>query len=181
MNGVKVQNIVASVNLFASLINLEKLAKNLDNVTYDPSRFPGACLKLKDPKVSILIFTSGKIVVSGSKTEEDMHSAIKKVKKKLRKLGVRFKKSYDAKIQNVVASGDVGFKINLNKLAFKAEDTEYNPEQFPGLVHKPSGSNLSFLLFNTGKIVCTGAKSKKEIVNGRRKLVAYLKSLGFHK
>ena len=90
------------------------------------------------------------------------------------KIGIKFKNDYEIKIQNVVASGDVGFKLNLNELAFKVKYSEYNPEQFPGRVYKPPDFEPSFLLFNTGKIVCTGAKSEKEIVEATQTLIARL-------
>ncbi len=181
MKDITIQNMVASVDLFSSKIPLTKFVKEIENVTYNPKKFPGACLRLEKPRTSILVFDSGKIVVSGAKNEKDIKKSIKELKKRLRKLGITFIKEPEIKIQNVVASGKIGFKINLDDLAFQFKNSEYNPEQFPGLVYKPQRSNVSFLLFNTGKIVCTGAKNEKEIIEEREELIRILKEQGYDK
>ena len=71
--------------------------------------------------------------------------------------------AFKIKIQNIVASGNIGMDLNLNTLAMKLENTEYEPEQFPGLVYKLPEEKATFLLFSNGKIVCTGTKSEKEV------------------
>ena len=53
--------------------------------------------------------------------------------------------------------------LNLNSLALELENTEYEPEQFPGLVYKLPGTRATFLLFSNGKIVCTGTKSESKL------------------
>ncbi len=175
---IKIQNIVASADLFSTPISMKFLVKKIEDIQYNPEKFPGACLRLDEPKVSILIFNSGRIVVAGAKDEKSIHTAIRKLKTILKKINIEFKKEYEMKIQNVVASGDVGFKLNLDELAFEVKYSEYNPEQFPGLVYKPPDLNPSFLLFNTGKIVCTGARSEEELVEATQVLIARLKELG---
>ena len=53
--------------------------------------------------------------------------------------------------------------LNLNTLAMKLDNTEYEPEQFPGLVYKLMEAKATFLLFSNGKIVCTGTKSEEMV------------------
>ncbi len=53
--------------------------------------------------------------------------------------------------------------MNLNLLALQLENTEYEPEQFPGLVYKLDEPTATFLLFSNGKLVCTGTKNKAEL------------------
>ena len=65
--------------------------------------------------------------------------------------------------------------LNLNTLAMKLENTEYEPEQFPGLVYKLTAAKATFLLFSNGKIVCTGTKSEKEVHAALDKLIENLK------
>ena len=77
----------------------------------------------------------------------------------------------------MVASGDINMTLNLDKLAFKLENAEYEPEQFPGLVYKVPNSHITFLLFGTGKIVCTGAKNEREIKDAVKKLILTLKKI----
>ena len=81
----------------------------------------------------------------------------------------------EIKIQNIVASGSVGMDLNLNTLAMKLPNTEYEPEQFPGLVYKLAEAKATFLLFSNGKIVCTGTKSEDEVHEALEKLVVNLK------
>ena len=81
------------------------------------------------------------------------------------------------KIQNIVAAGSVGMDLNLNTLAMKLENTEYEPEQFPGLVYKLMAAKATFLLFSNGKIVCTGTKSEDEVHKALDMLIVNLKKV----
>ena len=72
-----IENIVASANLNAEL-DLYAIAHDLDNVEYEPEQFPGAILKLKKPKTSLLLFKNGKMICTGAKSEADVHRAIDK-------------------------------------------------------------------------------------------------------
>ncbi len=168
-----VQNVVASASLHHD-IPLEKVTITLPNTEYNPEQFPGLVLRIAKGKTS-LVFSSGNIVCTGAKSEEEVGDIVRMVIKELKKVKINIRKKPDITIQNMVASGDVYMKLNLNKLAFKLENAEYEPEQFPGLVYKVPRSHITFLLFGTGKIVCTGAKNKKEINNAIKKLVATLK------
>ena len=62
-----------------------------------------------------------------------------------------------------MASGSIDVNLNLNLLALELENTEYEPEQFPGLVYKLEEPNATFLLFSNGKLVCTGTKNKAQL------------------
>ena len=124
-----------------------------------------------------LIFSSGKIVCTGAKSEAEIKDIVKMVIKELKKVKINITKKPDITIQNMVASGDINMTLNLDKLAFKLENAEYEPEQFPGLVYKVPNSHITFLLFGTGKIVCTGAKNEKEIKDAVKKLILTLKKI----
>jgi len=65
--------------------------------------------------------------------------------------------------------------LNLNALALELENTEYEPEQFPGLVYKLAEPNATFLLFSNGKLVCTGTKNRQELDNAKKQLLKNLK------
>ena len=71
----KIENIVASANLGVEL-DLYAIALNVKNVEYEPEQFPGAILKLQDPKSSLLLFKNGKIICTGSKSEGDVKRAL---------------------------------------------------------------------------------------------------------
>ena len=159
---VRIVNIVVSSDLEHD-VPLEKMAATLSNTEYNPEQFPGLVLRIKEPKTTALIFSSGKIVVTGARSLKKVREAINKIKEALKKINIKIIIEPKINIQNMVASGDIGMRLNLNKLAMKLNNTEYEPEQFPGLVYKLSKAKATFLLFSNGKIVCTGTKSEKAV------------------
>ncbi|MBU0980396.1 MAG: TATA-box-binding protein [Nanoarchaeota archaeon] len=171
---IQVVNIVVSTSLGHD-IPLEKMAATLSNTEYNPEQFPGLVIRIKEPKTSALIFSSGKIVCTGARSMDKVEESIKKIIKSLEKINVKITIKPDIKIQNIVASGSVGMPLNLNVLAMKLDNTEYEPEQFPGLVYKLPEAKATFLLFSNGKIVCTGTKSEEEVHKALDKLVENLK------
>ncbi|MBN2111512.1 TATA-box-binding protein [Candidatus Woesearchaeota archaeon] len=173
---IKVVNIVVSSSLEHD-IPLEKMAATLSNTEYNPEQFPGLVIRIKEPKTSALIFSSGKIVCTGARSMDKVKEAIKKIIKSLEKINVKITVDPVIKIQNIVASGSVGMDLNLNTLAMKLDNTEYEPEQFPGLVYKLPDAKATFLLFSNGKIVCTGTKSEEEVYKVVDKLVENLKKV----
>jgi len=171
---IKVVNIVVSTSLGHD-IPLEKMAATLSNTEYNPEQFPGLVIRIKEPKTSALIFSSGKVVCTGARTMENVRLSINKIIKSLEKINIKITIKPEIKIQNIVASGSVGMDLNLNTLAMKLENTEYEPEQFPGLVYKLAAAKATFLLFSNGKVVCTGTKSEKEVHAALDKLIENLK------
>ena len=173
---IEIVNIVVSTSLEHD-IPLEKMAATLSNTEYNPEQFPGLVIRIKEPKTSALIFSSGKVVCTGARTIEKVHESIKKIIKSLEKIKIKITIKPEIKIQNIVASGSVGMPLNLNTLAMKLENTEYEPEQFPGLVYKLAEAKATFLLFSNGKIVCTGTKSEKEVHIALDMLIVNLKKI----
>jgi transcription initiation factor TFIID TATA-box-binding protein len=182
----KTQNVVVSANIFAKL-PLEKLAVLLDHSDYTPETFPGLIYKVEDEKFSFnkasyLLFSSGRVICTGTKSIKHAKSAVHHVIEDLKEVGIEITKKPEIKVQNMVASGSVGGRLNLNEIVFKFENTEYEPEQFPGLVYKLKGEevlqNITFLLFGTGKIVITGARSEKQIKDSVKFLRLQLIEIG---
>jgi transcription initiation factor TFIID TATA-box-binding protein len=88
------------------------------------------------------------------------------------------KKKANIRIQNIVASAALNQKINLKRIVEKFPQAEYNPEVFPGLVFRLKKPKTATLIFETGKMVCTGAKSEKEAIQTVKKVTKQLKSKG---
>jgi len=84
---VEIQNIVASANLKAG-VDLERAAFLLENAMYEPEQFPGLIYRMKEPKVVLLIFSSGKVVCTGAKREEEVKEAVDKIYNILKEHGV---------------------------------------------------------------------------------------------
>ena len=173
---IKVVNIVVSTSL-EHAIPLEKMAATLSNTEYNPEQFPGLVIRIKEPKTSALIFSSGKVVCTGGRTMADVKKSIQQIIKSLEKIKVKITVTPQINIQNIVASGNVGMALNLNVLAMRLENTEYEPEQFPGLVYKLKAAKATFLLFSNGKVVCTGTKSEKEVNQALDMLILNLKKV----
>ncbi len=173
---VEVVNIVVSASLGHD-IPLEKMAATLSNTEYNPEQFPGLVIRIKDPKTSALIFSSGKIVCTGARSMDKVHESIRKIMKSLEKINIKIKQEPEVNIQNIVASGSIGMDLNLNVLAMKLDNTEYEPEQFPGLVYKLRDQKATFLLFSNGKVVCTGTKSEEEVHKALDKLKENLRKV----
>ncbi|MCB9362737.1 TATA-box-binding protein [Candidatus Woesearchaeota archaeon] len=145
-------------------INLDKLASTLPNTEYNPEQFPGLIMRIKDPKTSALIFTSGRVVCTGAKNMADAERSVQNIIESLKKIKVHIKIKPILHVQNMVAAGSLGYDLNLNKLAITLNNVEYEPEQFPGLVYKIKSPKTSFLLFGNGKIVVTGIKNDADLV-----------------
>ena len=170
----QIQNIVATTAL-EKPIPLVKLARTLPNTEYNPKTFPGLVLRVKEPKSAVLVFSSGNLVCTGTKSVAQVKKVIDVVIKQLRKINVKITIKPKVTVQNIVASGSINLKLNLNFLALEMENTEYEPEQFPGLVYKISEYNATFLLFSNGKLVCTGTKSKQQLESSMKQLLKDLK------
>ena len=173
---IEVVNIVVSTSLEHD-IPLEKMAATLSNTEYNPEQFPGLVIRIRDPKTSALIFSSGKVVCTGARSMEKVEESIVKIIKAIKKIGIDITIKPKIAVQNIVASGAIGMDLNLNVLAMKLDNTEYEPEQFPGLVYKLDEAKATFLLFSNGKIVCTGTKSEAEVHKALDMLIANLKKV----
>lgn len=161
----KIENIVASSELGLEL-DLYTIAYKLHDVEYEPEQFPGAILKLKEPKTSLLLFKNGKIICAGGKNEREVGSAIEKTMQMLIKYSkITPPKNFKPKfiIQNIVASAALGVELDLYGIASEVPDVEYEPEQFPGAILKFQSPKTSLLLFKNGKIICTGGRSEADV------------------
>lgn len=177
--GIKVENIVASVKL--DLTEVESIyvengrlklseisEKKNEEISYDKSRFPGLVYRIKEPKVAMLIFGSGSVICTGARKEENVYTASEILVKKLNSLGIPLTKKPTVLIQNIVASTMFDHNINLDMLA-EYPDMEYEPEQFPGLMYRLSDPKTVMLIFRSGRIVVTGAKSTQAAISAAQK------------
>ena len=170
----KIQNIVATASL-GKPIPLTKLARTQPNTEYNPETFPGLVLRVKNPKSAVLVFSSGNLVCTGTKSTTQVRQVIDAVIKQLKKINVSITTKPKITDQNIVASVTIELKLNLNFLALEMENTEYEPEQFPGLVYKLVEPTATFLLFSNGKLVCTGTKNRQQLEDSMKQLLKNVK------
>ncbi len=176
---IKIENVVASTQIGEN-IDLNKIAREVPDSEYKPKQFPGLVLRIKEPKAAALIFRSGKVVCTGSKSVEDVNRAVKQVVKIVKSLGIPVIENPEVKVQNIVASADLGVDLNLNAIAIGLglENIEYEPEQFPGLVYRLKDPRVVVLIFGSGKMVVTGGKEPEDATRAVQKIAEELSALG---
>ncbi len=118
----KLQNIVATANLEHD-IPLIKLAEALPNTEYNPEQFPGLVMRIKEPKTSALIFSSGKIVCTGAKSIAKVKLAVQEIIRHVEKIKIKITVTPKIVVQNMVAAGAIGMDLNLNSLAMELDNT----------------------------------------------------------
>ena len=159
---IEIVNVVASATIDQKL-DLYKIQKEFPDVEYNPRQFPGAVFRIKNPKTTTLLFSTGKMVCTGSKSEEMAVKAVNMVVAKLRKGRIKIKKDAVVTIQNIVSSINLGGRIHLERAARTLPRSMYEPEQFPGVIHRMIDPKTVILIFASGKLVCTGAKTEKDV------------------
>jgi transcription initiation factor TFIID TATA-box-binding protein len=175
-----VENMVSAITVKTvdPKIDLKKFVKKVKDMEYNPERFPGVVYRIKDPKLAMLIFSSGKIICTGARSEEDIHAAIANLLKKFKEGDIKITGKPKMEIQNIVASAKMNFKVNLDQLALECENTEYEPEQFPGLVFRLDEPKTVMLVFRSGKLIITGAKTPQQANRAAEKTKNIIKEIG---
>ncbi|XP_061287322.1 TATA-box-binding protein-like [Bos javanicus] len=174
----QLHNVVCTVNLGCKL-DLKSIALLARNAEYNPKRFAAVIMRIREPRTTALLFSSGKMVCTGSKSEEQSRLAARKYARIIQKLGFPAK-FLDFKIQNMVGSCDVKFPIRLEPLVLSHQQfASYEPELFPGLVYRMIKPRIVLLIFVSGKVVLTGAKVRSEIYEAFNNIYSILK--GFRK
>ena len=169
----KLQNIVSTAN-FKCILDLREIALKAKNAEYNPRRFAAVIMRIKEPKTTALIFSSGKMVCTGARTEEESRQASRIYAKIILKLGFPVK-FCEFTVQNIVASCDVKFPIRLEGLANTyLKFCSYEPEMFPGLIFHMLEPKIVLLIFVSGKIVLTGAKKREDIYRAYQKIIPIL-------
>ena len=174
---ISIVNVVASAAIKEQL-DLNEIAKKFPDTEYHPEQFPGLVFRLKVPKTATLVFRTGKMVCTGSTSEELAVKAVNIVVAKLRKGGIKIKKDAVVTVQNIVSSINLGGKISLEKAARTLPRSMYEPEQFPGVIHRMLDPKTVILLFASGKLVCTGAKTEKDVYRAVNNLHNMLEEKG---
>ena len=174
---IDIVNVVASATIDQKL-DLYKIQEKFPGVEYNPDQFPGAVFRINNPKTATLLFSTGKMVCTGSKSSELAVKAVNTVVAKLRKGGIKIKKDAVVTVQNIVSSINLGGKIHLEKAARTLPRSMYEPEQFPGVIHRMLNPKTVILIFASGKLVCTGAKTEKDVYRSVNNLHSMLEEKG---
>lgn len=168
---VEIVNIVGSMRL-APTIDVNEVAELLE-IDYEQEQFPGMVYRVESPKVCVLLFRSGKAVATGAKSEEDITVAFQRLREDLEEHDFELWDAGNCEVilHNIVVTCDLSAilgdeKLNLSNLMLHLpfDKTEYEPEQFPGLIYRVSDPNVVYLIFSSGRCVITGSKSLEEAI-----------------
>lgn len=141
-------------------------------VRHEPKQFPGLILKVRfEVRASALIFNSGKLVITGARNEDALDKAGEVIVDLLKRCDIEIENPSSVEIQNIVASASLDGIVNLEKVATMGRyNVFYEPEIFPGLIYKMREPKVVLLVFKSGKVVCTGAKSRDDIKEALKKI-----------
>lgn len=165
---ISVVNVVATAALDRR-VDLESLKEFFPHeVVHDPKIYGGLAAYFKSNKMQgkVSIFSSGKMISVGTKSQKKAKKELVLVASHLEKRGIA-KLKVPAKIRNIVATADLGFEPELDSIE-RVEGAQiiYEPEQFPGAIIRftlSEKSKATILLFSSGKIVCVGLRERKDI------------------
>ncbi len=164
---VQIVNAVGSGSL-ATELDLEQVSRTLSHIAeYDPKKYPGAYLRLSDDGPLITVYRTGKYIITGGESEAELHRIRDRFLTLLSDEQILTTAADDGfAVQNLVCTAELGGEQNLHALAIGLglERTEYEPEQFPGLIYRPVDYNCVLLIFATGKVVITGAADLENAV-----------------
>jgi len=178
---VTIQNVVASAR-FEHRIDLKAVVRAFPDADYRPERFPGLVFRLKKPKSSCLIFETGRMVSTGTRSVREARRAVLTLARELSKNGIVVIGTPELQIQNIVASVDLGnVTIPLDDFIYAAHKLGrtviYEPDQFPGAIYRMENPQVVFLVFTTGKLVCVGAKREEDVYRATENLQRILQKM----
>lgn len=178
---IDIANAVGSGDLNTELA-LDALETDLNTpyVEYDPTNYHGLYLRLEEKGPLITVYRSGKYIVSGCSSFEELHRTNDNFVDEFSKLGITEDgQNTGFSVQNVVCIGNLETDVQLNTLSISLglESIEYEPEQFPGLIYRPSDFDAVLLIFASGKVVITGSKDIETAESAFRHLQSKVQDL----
>ena len=160
---ITVENVVMT-GWFSEGVDLGVACLKLVGSKCSWKKFPGLSFKLRSPLATFLLFGNGKFVCTGTKTKIKAEQAITAFLGLLKSEGlVSSQCSFECGVKNLVVSINMaGASVSLEQ--FNSEfDTIYEPEKFPAAVYKMGESKATFLVFLTGKMICSGVADEEEL------------------
>ncbi|EGZ26277.1 hypothetical protein PHYSODRAFT_484921 [Phytophthora sojae] len=121
-------------------------------------------MKLHNPKATAMLFANGKLVCTGAETEEAIKNVARRFTQVIQKMDFPGVNLIDFKIQNVVGTCDLGFRVLVEAIAFAHSDCcTYEPELYPALIYRLDKPQVKVLVFVSGKVVFTDSKEPREL------------------
>ncbi|MBI2185222.1 MAG: hypothetical protein HYU39_09735 [Thaumarchaeota archaeon] len=170
---VSINNILAVANVHQT-VDLTVLVRIIPNAKYFSKKFRALLVRQPESKVNVFVFQSGSIVCTGANSVEEANNSIRRLTRMLVKCGIRPQGEIETEVRNIVASACFGKTVHIERTARELPRSIYEPEQFPGLIHRMDSPKLAITLFSSGKIVLTGAKREADIYRAVNRLAEIL-------
>ena len=178
----QVHNLVGTCKITSTLVPIDLLAVSnlLPNAMFEKQKFAAITIRLGEPTCTVLLFTSGKMVLTGCKSLLDCILASNIVANLMRRgFPGRVFVLDTIKIQNIVGNALVPMSSNevLDLQSFYKDFNifcTYQPNMFPGLIYRPTCLPIVLLIFFSGKVVITGAKNMQDVYMGWQHMLQLL-------
>ena len=166
---ISIENVVASGSVEHE-VNLDRVVEAYPEA-HRTRGFPAVVLKFKRHgiKASVLVFKNGRLICSGARSVEDALKTLKKTVNILRAAGIKTGK-FEAKIENIVASCSLELEYSMDEIAETLPYSVYEPDYFPGIVHKMDDPKTAVLIFPHGKAIFAGLKTEEEVYKAAKNL-----------
>ena len=179
MSNLTVVNVVGGGNIRRGL-DLRTVYEDFpgNNLQYDPEVFSALVISYESPKATIMLYSSGKYSLAGAKNKTNAIEASQKFESDIKSMLCKSLSDTSFEIRYLVCTGNLGRPINLNKttILFGSENTEYEPEQFPGLFYRPEDEDWFSIIFASGKIVLDGTADVEELERAFQRIKTKLDS-----
>ncbi len=146
-------------------LDLQSLYEVLDGeeVRYDPEHWPGLYLRFTEDSPAVLIFRTGKYNIAGADSIQQLNRVNDDFISQMNELGIK-RDGSSFEVRNLVFLDQYSRELNLDQIvvALGFEESEYEPEQFPGVLYRPKDATGTFLIFRNGKVIFTGSNSASD-------------------
>lgn len=163
---IEVVNIAAKGD-FGREIDIRELAEAVDLPVsrYDPQSH-AAFFRLQEDEQLLILYRTGKYILRGGDDFDQMMEAHEGFLETFEQAGLEHSFP-ELTVKNIVAVGDLEREVNLNALSIGIglEHTEYEPEQFPGVVYRPENTPCVLLVFSNGRVVITGGPTREDALS----------------
>jgi len=166
MEDLSIVNVVGGGSIHREL-DLRQVSSDFPHseVEFEPESFAAAVIRYNSPKGTVMLYSSGKYSLAGAESAEEAIEVNSIFIGHLEEMLGQSLSENEFEVRYLVGTGDLGNEINLNQIsiAMGMAQTEYEPEQFPGLFYRPDDQDWFCLLFASGKVVFSGIKDKHEL------------------
>ncbi len=170
-DNIDTSNIVAIVSTdILERLDLKKVSQKLADTDFDSTKFPGIIFKLDKPSATIMIFSDGKMIITGLREKKMIKRVAHVFMAILQNMDIIISNPIIT-IHNSVSTIDLGVKVDLNAVKIVIDSVKHDPETFPGLIYRIQNPRVEFWIFSDGKIICLGAKSKEHLKKAVIKLI----------